>query len=278
MTSRQRCELLNNPRVYRHTRGRLEEMGSCIGVSKKRNTRYGASHVCSLAVGAALQNRNLAGTAEAKRARYVVSAVPEMQNGVMSGETVRRTPDGACVDCTNRAFTCLTGSMPEDLWIMGALDPDMPMDIAPDKHYEIRYDRDPDEHLVRGITDGKRPVSKEMYIAAQCIVAGHRFVLACPPGLGQIVVCAAIRISGTPDRFKGFGRGRQIRRLADAARGIHKAGHAPAPVPPRFQPGLGEAPLDRIRTARPEPAPRVRITAGSAPGRGPVRHRRGDGA
>ena len=181
MTSRQRRELLNNPRVYRHTRGRLEEMGSCIGVSKKRNARYGPSHVCSLAVGAALQNKNLAGTAEAKRARRVASAVPEEQQGVMSGETVRRTLNGSCVYDTNRAFTCLTKSMLEDLWIMGALDPDMPMDIAIDKHYEIRYDRSPDEHLVRGVTDAKKPVSKEMYIAAQCIVAGHRFVLACLP-------------------------------------------------------------------------------------------------
>ena len=159
MTSRQRRELLNNhPRVYRHTRERLEEMGSCIGVSEKHNARYGASHVCGLAVGAALQNRNSAGTAEAKRARCVASAVPEEQHGVMSGETVRRTPDGACVYDTNRAFTCLTRSMLEDLWIMGAPDPDMPLDIAPDKHYEIRYDRDPDEHLIRGIIDGKRPV------------------------------------------------------------------------------------------------------------------------
>ena len=136
MTSRQRRELLNNPRVYRHTRGRLEEMGSCIGVSKKRNARYGASHVFGLAVGAALQNKNLAGTAEAKRARCVASAVPEEQQGVMSGETVRRTPDGSCVYDTNRAFTCLTKSMLEDLWIAGALDPDMPMDIAIDKHYD----------------------------------------------------------------------------------------------------------------------------------------------
>ena len=134
MTSRQRRGLLNNrPRVYRHARGRLEETGSCTGVSKKRNAGYGASHVCSLAVGAALQNRNLAGTAEAKRARCVASAVPERQKGVMSGETVRRTPDGACVDRTNRAFTCLTRSMLEDLWIMGAPDPDMPMDIAIDQ-------------------------------------------------------------------------------------------------------------------------------------------------
>ena len=57
----------------------------------------------------------------------------------------------------------------------------MSMDIAPDKHYEIRYGRDPDEHLARGVTDAKKPVLKEMYIAAQCIVAGHRFVLASLP-------------------------------------------------------------------------------------------------
>ena len=55
----------------------------------------------------------------------------------------------------------------------------MPMDIAMDKHYEIRYDRDPDEHPVGGgVTGSKKPVLKEMYIAAQCIVAGHRFVPA----------------------------------------------------------------------------------------------------
>ncbi len=63
----------------------------------------------------------------------------------------------------------------------GALDPDMPMDVAPDKHYEIRYNRDPDEHPVRGVTGAKKPVLKEMYIAVQCIVAGHRFVPASLP-------------------------------------------------------------------------------------------------
>ena len=154
-------------------------------------------------MGAALQNRNLAGTAEAKRARCVASAVPERQKDVMSGETVRRTPDGACADCTNRAFTCLTRSIPEDLWMMGALYPDMPMDIAPDRHYEIRHDRDPDEHPVRGITGGKRPVSKEMYIAARCIVAGHRFVPACLP-FGRFDDNAS-KVREIPEICRGYG-------------------------------------------------------------------------
>ena len=80
-------------------------------VSKKHNAGYGVSHVCGLAVGAALQNRNLAGTAKVKRSKCVASAVPERQRGRISGETIRRIPDGSCADCTNRAFTCgLTGA------------------------------------------------------------------------------------------------------------------------------------------------------------------------
>ena len=174
-------DLWNNRRVYSHTRGRFEEMGPCIKVSERHNSGYGASYVCGTAIGAALQNKNLAGTAEAKRARCVVSGALKRLRRTVSGETLRRILNGSRVDDTNRAFICLTRSMLEDLWITGALDPDMPMDIAIDKHYEIRYDRSPDEHLVRGVTDAKKPVSKETYIAAQCIVAGYRFILACLP-------------------------------------------------------------------------------------------------
>ena len=140
MTSRRRHDLLNNPCVYFSTRGRLVGTAPCIGVSEKHSAGYGAGCVCGPAVGAALRNRNLAGTAEAKRTRCAASAAPERQKGRISGETVRRTANRSCTDCTNRTFTCITGSMLGELWMMGASDPDMPMDMDPDKHHEIRYD------------------------------------------------------------------------------------------------------------------------------------------
>ena len=181
MTSRQLCDLRNNPRVYGHTQERFGEMASCIKVSEKHNALCDASHMCGRALAAALQNRNMAGTAEAERARSAASgAAPEKRRYVVSGETVRRIPDGSDVDDTNLTFTFSTKSIPEDL-DSGRAGSGHADGHSPRTSITIRYDRDPDEHLVRGVTGSKKPVLKETYIAAQCIVAGHRFVLACLP-------------------------------------------------------------------------------------------------
>lgn len=174
----------NNPRLYQHITERFEEMGSCIGASGKGNALYGAADVCRLAAEAALQNRNLASVAEAGRGGPGAPAGEGARPGI-SGETVRRVLNRSGTARTNEAFGSLVRSFLEEMWISGALDPDAPLDVAIDKHHEIRYDRKPDEHLVRGVDGAGKPVLKEVYITAQCVAAGHRLVLACLP-FGQL--------------------------------------------------------------------------------------------
>ena len=146
----------------------------------------------------------MAGTAKAERARSKASGTaPEKRRYVVSCETVRRILDRSDVADTNLTFACSTKSIMEDLRIAGALDPDMPMDVASDKHYEIRYEWDLDEHPVRGVADSKKPILKEMYIAARCSVAGHRFVLASLP-FGQFDENAA-RVRDLLEICTGYG-------------------------------------------------------------------------
>ena len=61
----------------------------------------------------------------------------------------------------------------------------------------------PDEHPVRGVTGSKKPVLKETYIAAQCIVAGHRLVLA-SLSFGQFDENAA-KVKELPEICTGYG-------------------------------------------------------------------------